>query len=281
MELLDTEKSLPQSNSAADSAFERYRAVIADQRLFGLDHALLSETDTRVKLIDPLFGDVLGWHEAEIRREKPVTKGYIDYVLGSEFSFLLVEAKRSKPRFRLSAPGKPRRLKLDGPHLLENKKVRPVIEQAQSYANDVGVQFCIVTNGSQYIIFRPYVPGRPWRKGTAIVYHDHQDIETNFADFFNLLSRDRVISGSLVEAFEYLEHTLRVLYSPLSYIKDPDRELVRNKVWQQIARIMGPLLTDRSEDSPSQLEVISNCYVTTSLGDETDSSLDSRAGPEK
>jgi len=59
------------------------------------------------------------------------------------------------------------------------------------------------------------------------------------------------------------------------YIGDPDRELVRNTLWQQIARTMGPLLTDQREDPAARLEVIRNCYVTTKLADQTDKSLDS------
>jgi hypothetical protein len=251
-----------------------FRSIIADKRIFKLDDGQLSESDTRSKFIDPLFKEVLGWHESEIRRESPVSKGYVDYVLGSDYSYLLIEAKRAKPRFQLSAPSKPRRLILSGPHLLGNRKIKPFIEQAQGYASDMGVQFCLVANGPQVIIFRPYLPGRPWRQGPAIVFHDFKDIEDHFAEFYGLLARDSVIAGSLTEAFEHLERTTTRLYTALDYLPDPDRELVRNRVWQQIARIMGPLLTDTAEDPDAQLEVIEHCYVTTPLGDETDQSLD-------
>ena len=40
----------------------------------------LSEADTRAKIIDPLFLDILGWTEDDIRRESHVHKGYLDYV---------------------------------------------------------------------------------------------------------------------------------------------------------------------------------------------------------
>jgi|SRR5579859_1296569 len=261
--------------SAADSAFEAFRTIIANKRLFKYDDPQLSESDTRSKLIDPLFKEVLGWNETEIRRERPVAQGYVDYVLGSDYSHLLIEAKRSKPRFQFSAPNKPRRLKLGGPHLLEIRKIKGPIEQAQGYASDVGVQFCLVTNGTQLIVFRPYVPGRPWRLGSAIVFHDHRDIEQNFAEFHALLARDNVVAGSLVEAFEHLERTTTQLYTVLDHVPDPDRELVRNRVWRQIARTMTPLLTDQLENPVAQLEVINHCYVTTPLGDETDKSLNS------
>lgn len=261
------------TQSPADRAFERLKALMADRRLLKMDDENLSESDTRSKFIDPIFKTVLGWNEAEIRREKAVTKGYVDYVLGSEYSYLLIEAKRGKPRFQLTAPNKPRRLKLAGPHLLENRKIRPVIEQAQAYASDTGVQFCLVTNGPQMIVFRPFLPGRPWRQGTAIVYHDYRDIETNFAEFYELLSRDQVIAGSLNEAFEHLERTTAQLYAPIEFVADPDRELVRNRFWQKIARTMGPLLTDQSEDPAAQIEIIRHCYVSTPLVDQTDESL--------
>jgi len=260
------------TQSPADEAYRFFCQYLTSNTLFKLDDKLLSEADTRSKLIDPVFRDVLGWNEAEIRREQPVDKGFVDYVLGSDYSYLLIEAKRSRPRFNLNANGKNRRLKLDGPHLLANKKMKPFIEQAQAYAADAGVQFCLVTNGSQIIVFRPYFPGRPWRQGMAIAFHDHQDIKDHFSEFYSLLARTQVIAGSLVEAFEHLERTTTERRAVLDNLPDRNKELVRNRVWQQIAKIIRPLLTDQSDDL-SQLEVISNCYVTTPLADQTDKSL--------
>ena len=263
------------TRSPADAAFDLFESIVTNKRILRMDDGTLSESDTRSKLVDPLFKEVLGWNEAEIRREKPVSKGYVDYVLGSDYSYLLIEAKKSRPRLQLSAPNKPRRVKLSGPHMLENRKIAPHIHQAQAYASDLGVQFCLVTNGPQLIIFRPYLPGRPWRQGTAIVFHDFRDIRADFASFFSLLSRERVIAGSLVEAFEELERVTAQLHTPINNISDPDRELVRNRVWQQIAKTMGPLLTDQSEDPVAQIEIIRHCYVTTPLADQTDQNLDS------
>ena len=89
---------------------------------------MLSEADTRAKLIDPMFRDVLGWYESEIRREEPAAQGFADYTFGIDTAYLLVEAKRTNPRFRLDAASNPRKLKLEGPHLLAQKKMRPPIE---------------------------------------------------------------------------------------------------------------------------------------------------------
>src|SRR5262245_19668193 len=126
------------TRSPAEGPYERLIALLQAHGLFTIGERTLTESDTRAKLIDPLFKTVLGWSEAEIRREEPVATGYVDFVLGSEFSHILIEAKRNQPRFQLTVAGRPRRLKLSGPHLLGNRKMRDVIHQAQGYASDLG-----------------------------------------------------------------------------------------------------------------------------------------------
>ena len=39
-----------------------------------------SESDTRAKIIDPLFKNCLGWTEDDIKRETHIHKGYLDYI---------------------------------------------------------------------------------------------------------------------------------------------------------------------------------------------------------
>lgn len=79
------------TQSEADRAYERYVSLVDNQAILRLGDRTLTEADTRSKLIDPLFKSVLGWSEAEIRREEPVAKGYVDYVLGSEYGHILIE----------------------------------------------------------------------------------------------------------------------------------------------------------------------------------------------
>jgi hypothetical protein len=174
------------SQSEADLAYIRLKEVLEKNALFRYSDPKLSEADTRAKLIDPLFREVLGWTEADIRREKPANSGFADYVFGLDAAFLLVEAKRTNPRFHLDAPTRPRKLRLDGPHLLGQKKVKPSVEQVQGYASSLGAQFAVLTNGSQFVIFKPYLPGRSWTTGTAVVFHDHDDIIQDFALFHRL-----------------------------------------------------------------------------------------------
>src|SRR5260221_1891351 len=126
------------THSPADEAFTHFQQLLQSKSLAGADSPKLSEADTRAKLIDPIFKSILGWHEGDIRREEPVESGYIDYTLGAESPYLLIEAKRTLPRFRLNDPNQSRRLRLSGPHLLGQTKVRPFIEQVARYAFDKG-----------------------------------------------------------------------------------------------------------------------------------------------
>ena len=264
------------TQSDADRAYLHFKQLLEQQALFRDSDPKLSESDTRAKLIDPLFRDVLGWPEAEITRELPVDTGYSDYVLGTEVAHLLLEAKRTKPRFRIEAPGKSRRLLLNGPHLLGQKKLKPWIRQAQAYASSLGASFAVLTNGSQFVIFKPYLPGRTWSTGSALVFHDHEDILQDFAYFFRLLSRDCVCSGELLEEFNQIEGIITPLHAPIQFLNDPDQELVRNPFWATISSILGPLFTDNLESPTLQEEIIRNCYVTTPQSDEADKSLDRR-----
>lgn len=79
--------------SPADIAFARFGEIIANNGFSTRGGPQISESDTRAKLIDPLFKDVLGWNESEIRREAPAAKGYADYVLGADYPYLHIEVE--------------------------------------------------------------------------------------------------------------------------------------------------------------------------------------------
>lgn len=232
-----------------------------------------SESDTRSKFIDPIFKDILGWSEHDIRREQPAADGYSDYVVGAEYSFFHIEAKRALPQFEINAPSKARQLKLEGPHLLGKKSVKPHLEQVAKYSIDLGTDFAILTNGNQYVIFKTRIPGRSWRTGDAIVFHDWDDIKANFTDFYGLLSKEQVRSGALSEAFDLAQKNQAMHYTALQYVHSPDSELIRNKFWNKISHIINPYLTVDPSDVEIQDEIIQHCYVNTPISDEVDRSI--------
>ena len=97
----------------------------------------------------------------------------------------------------------------------------------------------------------------------------------DFALLFDTLSKEQVIRGSLFALFDNVEGVTQELYSPISFLRNPDLEFVRNHFWSQISSVFGPLLSVQPDDVSLQQEIVKNCYVTTPLADEANRNIDS------
>nr|BFD61659.1 hypothetical protein BdHM001_03400 [Bdellovibrio sp. HM001] len=256
--------------SEADIAFKKFKQHVASKVLENSPFKGLSEADTRAKLIDPIFKEVLGWPETEIKREESANDGFADYSFGLDYIYYHVEAKRAEPAFKVNASRASRILQLKGPHLLGNKEIKVHLEQTARYSSDLGSEYAILTNGYQFLVFKTRVPGKSWREGRALIWHDWADIEENFAEFYSLLSRTDVKKGSLETRFSSAEEITTNLYLIREAIPNPDAELVRNSFWQKISSVFTPLLTDQPTSEELQEEIIRNCYVQTPLSDQVD-----------
>lgn len=230
----------------------------------------LSESDTRSKLIDPLFKDVLKWQENDIRREEPVNSGFVDYTLGLEYKYFHIEAKRLEPRFDVQSEQRARYYKISGPVLGNNKLLNENIHQSAKYSVDLGTEFSILSNGTQLVIFKTMTPGKKWTDGRAIVFHDLEDIKNSFQEFYELLSRDSVRSGSLKQKLSDADSLDLNLYVPRNSLHAKDVDLIRNEFWSKISTIFSPLLAGQPDDEALQDIIIQNCYVKTNYSDQAD-----------
>ena len=70
-----------------------------------------NESDTRSKLIDTLLIDVLGWSEADIKREGKVESGYFDYQISAPGITFIIEAKRNFKEFSIPTKHKKAKIK--------------------------------------------------------------------------------------------------------------------------------------------------------------------------
>lgn len=144
---------------------------------------------------------------------------------------------------------------------------------AAGYSFGLGTEYAILTNGTQFIVFQAITRGRKWTDGQAIVWHDHQDILDNFADFWELLARSNVIRGLLTERFNKVSSVTTAYYSPLQFIHNPEAELVRNPFWNKISNAFSPILVDQPENESLQIEIIKHCYVSSPLAGESSNDL--------
>ncbi|WP_411279781.1 hypothetical protein [Gemmatimonas sp.] len=251
-----------------DEAFEIAKGVLALWKAgLSVEGKELSETDTRLKLIDPVFGDGLGWSETYIIREEPVDEGFVDYTFRKTGrNFFLLEAKRVLPNFDLPVRSDPEIVTIGGA-ALSDKKLQKAIRQAAGYAPNLGCPFCVVTNGYQYVIF-PAIQELPLAKRKAVLLADIT-APACFKMLYELLSYDAATGSALRRYFASLEE-VETLTTPLSFVDNPDRELTRNRLWSVLNHLATRVLEDRPE---SRIEIIENCYITTRETRETDSQL--------
>lgn len=106
-----------------------------------LKSSSLSETDTRCKIIDKFFLDVLDWDENSIKREGYVIEGYYDYLFAIPGFQFIVEAKKSLVDFLIPTNHKTVTIGTF------EKSNRDVVSQIRKYLFEVGLQYAIITNG--------------------------------------------------------------------------------------------------------------------------------------
>jgi hypothetical protein len=169
-----------------DQAFERFKQIVSD--LPPEDDRPLNEANTRLKLIDPILTDVLGWsRNSDLWVELQMGESRIDYLLkdSSGTNWFLVEAKRRTVRLvdpAGSADG--RRFKISGPVL--SRWAWPIVrDQMATYIGQHMPAFGVVTNGEQWIGYlgKLLPDGCSIEDAQAVVFRSLADIEGSFERF--------------------------------------------------------------------------------------------------
>lgn len=167
-----------------------------------MDLNAANEANTRLKVIDKILREVLGWLDEDIYPEEHVTEDgvttYSDYVLKTANAAIVVEAKKAGVAFD-ARPGQ-RKVKLTRTFL--QSELGDAIVQARDYARKLGIDYAVATNGSVWAIYAAQRHDQvKFHDSTAIVFWSLQDaLSESYQEFYDLLSRDAVISGSLEPA---------------------------------------------------------------------------------
>ena len=218
----------------------------------------LGESDTRAKIIDPLFKDCLGWAEEDIRRETHVNKGFLDYTFSVNNSKKFVlEAKAEGNSFTVPEAYSSKRYRIAGT-ISTDRKIKEAIDQAQRYCVECGARYGVVSNGHQYIIFEAFGSDLEWRKGRCMVFRSLQDVEENFGLFWNVLNKESVANGSLRRYVSEKESPVTFVV-PKESIHPKDTPLTRNDLNPILDPFMNHIFGDMTD--VSQLNVLMSCYV--------------------
>ena len=217
----------------------------------------ISESDTRSKLIDRMLINVLGWDEKDIIREGHVDNGYYDYKVSIAGLTFIIEAKRQFVEFTL--PNDTRR-KCNLNTIYSEKK--SVVDQIRDYLSDCGCDIGIITNGKQYIIAKFInTNGISWKQNKCILYRNFQEIEENFVEFWNTLSKESIIQNKGIKQLYDVEESF--YKTILSSISEKDKEIVRNDLSAKIAPLIDKALGDiySVNEDEDDSEFIKECYV--------------------
>ncbi|WP_243434963.1 hypothetical protein, partial [Pseudomonas sp. 100_A] len=120
------------SVDSIDVAFEAIQRLLKELPAF--ESTLNSEADVRLKIVDTMLSDVLGWTKAEMQTEESAGTGFLDYKLSvNGIARVVVEAKRAERVFDLGGRECGFPYKLSGP-ALKNIDLVEGIRQAIQYS---------------------------------------------------------------------------------------------------------------------------------------------------
>ena len=241
----------------ADEAFERLLGL-RDwfEEMSALD---LNEADTRAKVIDKLFVEVLGWSEDRVRRERRTTSGdYLDYHFFSSTNNFIVEAKRSGSYFEMPlATGKARRAGI----LARSKTLHEALEQVSQYCYSEGVPVGVASNGLQIVVTLTYSAITGY---DSILFDGFSGIQRDFIQFYSLLSP---LSDAHLAAERFLGARGRIRPEPqatfrmLDTVNLPDDSINRNPIDGPLAPVINHYFSDIT--ASDRLDVLREAYVST------------------
>lgn len=158
-----------------------------------------NEAETRFRIIDEVIFNILNWTKDDVTVEDRVSEDgettFSDYIIRTVSTAFVIEAKKVGVSFLTSK--KDRKLKLT--QSVVTGDLGKAITQARDYCRKLSIQFAVVTNGIQWIVFPANRTDQvTFNSSYAIVFNSIEDtLKNNYDEFRELLSRNSVINSSL------------------------------------------------------------------------------------
>ncbi|HCG8540269.1 cold shock domain-containing protein [Vibrio parahaemolyticus] len=231
-----------------------------------------SEEDAKVKIINRIFNECLGWSFTTFSCENNHENGFSDYILKiGGVESLVVEAKRIGILGVESAvTDKYRTLKISGSVL---KPSIQGIRQAHSYASEVGIPISVVTDGITWIVFKTWVQGS-YREKEAFVFPSLEAVENSFSVFYELLSYDCFTAKTFNVLFDELHNSRQYLTLPLTSAIEPSEIniLQKSPIAFDLEKILNSFFTQLIGDENSEIK--EECFVESNESRIADYSLE-------
>lgn len=222
-----------------------------------------NEAETRLKLIDRIVFEILGWSHDDVSVEERVTEDqsttFADYIIRTAGTSFIIEAKKAGETF--SNVPNVRRQRLGTSFV--SGSVGQAIIQARDYCRRMSIPFAVVTNGAEWIAYpATRIDQISFSQSSAIIFPSLRSLlGDDRLEFLALLSRDAVVSGSLeVELLgrkedQFGERRLRNFFSNRGAVPR------QNTLYPLIERAVISAFTDSIVDTNPDL--LDKCYVNT------------------
>ncbi len=257
-----------------DTAYTKFCTFVEDLVPAYWD-SLHSEADVRMKLIDPIFVDILGWPMGDIHLEESDAAGAIDYRFTNQNrSRLIVEAKKEGRDLGISKQHAARFFKLNG-SVFNTEASKEGIQQAVRYCGFRSAEVGCVTNGRQWFIFRAnrLGDGTDVLEGLACVFGSLVAIQKEFRDFYDLLACESVAQYRYRAIFLEAEGQPVRSTTFRSPVRRPETKtyLSGNQLSSDLDRIMLSFFQDLTGENDPQARRA--CFVTTKESDDAERNL--------
>lgn len=257
--------------SNIDNAEKNLKTLLKDVRA---DLASIeSEEDAKVKIINRIFNECLGWSFTQFSLENKHDCGYSDYVMKvAETPSLIVEAKRiGILGIESAVQDKHRTLKISGTSL---KQSTDGIHQAFSYASEAGIPIAVVTDGIRWIIFKTWIQGTSYKEKEAFVFPSLEALENSFSVFYELLAYDHFVKKTYNLLFDGIHNSRQNLSLPLKAPIEADeiKLLQKSPIAFDLEKIFNGFFTHLIGDNNA--EMMTECFVESNESRIADYSLE-------
>lgn len=231
------------------------KAFIDFKKIFDeLKKTDLSESDTRSKILDKIFIEILNWQENDITREGHVKEvGYYDYLIHLPNFQFVVEAKKSFEDFKLPITARHSKL------VTLQKGNKEVIQQIREYLIGKNLMFGIITNGHQFLIGKfVNTDGTDWAENELLIFNSLDDIEKRFIEFYNTISREALLENGIFPTSISPIFAKTILESLHVREQRLNRNIFSAPLQPLIQRFFSELIYD---DENIDFDFLEQCYV--------------------
>lgn len=250
---------------AIDAALTTFKVFVEKVKDPAYWDSINSEEDVRMKIVNPVFTEILGWPIADIHCESSAGKQFIDYrgtING--LNRLIIEAKKEARDLGINEDHAARFFQLKGA-VFHTEAAREGIDQAIRYCGHKNVDLACLTNGRQWAIFRGRgKEGTDTMDNLACVFGSLDAVVTKFKDFYELLSYESVQGNTFRGIFGQAENQ-PVRQKTIKFAARPpdSREMVKadklhidlEKIMHTFFRDLDPLQDAEARSSARRLEI--------------------------